>query len=73
MGDTNDNSKPDKKQESGDKVCYRCGQAAIIEIGDSWYCADCYHECGSCCLEFGANDLWDKPDNIRPDSKKDKK
>jgi hypothetical protein len=39
-------------------TCDRCGSRGAYELGDRRVCADCYAVCGSCCLEFGADDLW---------------
>ena len=41
-------------------VCERCGGPDTIEIGGHQLCADCYQIAGSCCLEFGADDLWEE-------------
>ncbi len=42
--------------------CERCGNPAPYEVGDRRVCEDCYGVCGSCCLEFGADDLWRSDD-----------
>lgn len=40
-------------------ACERCGlPEAEIVIGDRSLCLDCYYLAGSCCLEFGGDDLW---------------
>jgi hypothetical protein len=46
---------------SEERRCSRCGATAEIE-GDSgkWYCQDCFRMCGSCCLEFGGDDVWEE-------------
>lgn len=39
-------------------VCESCGRFGAVEIGDHRLCMVCYENCGSCCLEFGGDDLW---------------
>jgi hypothetical protein len=39
--------------------CERCGGVHAVKVGTRWLCESCYVEAGSCCLEFGADDLWD--------------
>jgi hypothetical protein len=39
-------------------VCDRCGQPAVVEIEGQSLCEECYQLPGSCCMEFGADDLW---------------
>ena len=53
------------KQEENDRVkfvedavCERCGKFGAFQFQDSVLCSDCYQGCGSCCPEFGADDLW---------------
>ena len=41
-----------------DLRCDECGTFGSFDLGDRHLCEDCYRTCGSCCLEFGANDLW---------------
>lgn len=38
--------------------CDECGTFGAFDLGDRHLCEDCYRTCGSCCLEFGAADLW---------------
>ncbi len=39
--------------------CERCGSPqAEVQCGGRTLCLDCYYLAGSCCLEFGADDLW---------------
>jgi hypothetical protein len=38
--------------------CDRCGALSPLDFGDRRLCEECYGVCGSCCLEFGADDLW---------------
>jgi hypothetical protein len=45
-----------------DQKCDRCGGPSPFDFGDRRVCADCYAVCGSCCLEFGADDLWKSAD-----------
>jgi hypothetical protein len=39
--------------------CERCGAPRAVKVGARWLCESCYIEAGSCCPEFGADDLWD--------------
>lgn len=41
-------------------VCDNCGRFGAFDLGDQHLCTDCYMEYGSCCMEFGGNDLWKK-------------
>jgi hypothetical protein len=36
--------------------CDRCGNPSPFQFGDRLVCEECYGVCGSCCLEFGADD-----------------
>ena len=42
--------------------CERCGKKETYRIGDHWLCPECYSLYGSCCLEFGGDDLWVFPE-----------
>jgi hypothetical protein len=42
-----------------ENCCERCGGVRAVKVGTRWLCESCYAEAGSCCLEFGADDLWD--------------
>ncbi len=44
-------------------VCDVCGRFGAVRIGDRALCVDCYQECGSCCPEFGKDDLWSFPED----------
>lgn len=44
-----------------EKPCDRCGRPSVIEVGEVRLCEECYQLPGSCCLEFGGDDLWDAP------------
>ncbi len=52
--------------ESGDAQAFSaeslvgevCCRFSAVRIGDRALCPDCYHGCGSCCPEFGKDDLW---------------
>lgn len=39
-------------------VCDECGAAGAFSFGDVKLCMDCYVAKGSCCPEFGKDDLW---------------
>lgn len=47
---------PPKRDENA--VCEVCGRFGAFEVGDRKLCVDCYQNAGSCCPEFGADDLW---------------
>jgi hypothetical protein len=44
--------------DAGDARCDRCGGFATLLAGDRPLCEECYRGCGSCCPEFGQDDLW---------------
>jgi hypothetical protein len=50
-------------------ICKFCGKPATIDFEDLPICEDCYHNAGSCCREFGADDLWERreDDSRQPD------
>jgi hypothetical protein len=39
-------------------ACGACGRFGAYCFGEERLCADCYEQRGSCCPEFGADDLW---------------
>ncbi|HPY29212.1 MAG TPA: hypothetical protein PLT00_00710 [Verrucomicrobiota bacterium] len=39
-------------------ACEECGQFGAVELGGRKLCMDCYQKGGSCCPEFGKDDLW---------------
>lgn len=39
-------------------VCDICGRFGAYEFDGQRLCPDCYESRGSCCLEFGSDDLW---------------
>lgn len=43
---------------SEDTVCDRCGKFGAFRFDDIALCEECYEGAGSCCLEFGGDDLW---------------
>lgn len=55
-----------------DTPCSGCGQFGAFVFDGALLCADCYEKRGSCCPEFGADDLWptetveNKPDACPP-------
>ena len=57
-----DDSRAERPSRAADSVCERCGGPDSIEIGGHQLCAECYQIAGSCCLEFGADDLWQEKD-----------
>lgn len=38
--------------------CRYCGRSTTLQFGDTPVCEECYQKAGSCCLEFGDEDLW---------------
>ena len=38
--------------------CQFCGRPTEIVLGGVPVCEECYQNAGSCCLEFGGEDLW---------------
>ena len=42
-------------------ICERCGCYGAVVVGEHRLCLDCYSGCGSCCPEFGPDDLWEFP------------
>jgi hypothetical protein len=38
--------------------CESCGRWGAVEIAGRPLCDDCRQGCGSCCPEFGKDDLW---------------
>jgi hypothetical protein len=51
---------------AGGEPCERCGSLDAVEIAGRHLCDECCSVYGSCCLEFGADDLWSK-DDVRDD------
>ncbi|RPJ53205.1 MAG: hypothetical protein EHM23_31400 [Acidobacteria bacterium] len=51
--------------------CEICGHPESIEFADQWICEDCYRGRGSCCPEFGKDDLWtfdeDEERDVKPE------
>lgn len=39
-------------------ACDVCGRFGAYSIGERLLCQECYIDCGSCCREFGSDDLW---------------
>lgn len=44
-----------------DAVCERCGCFGAFHFDGHVLCPECYQGCGSCCPEFGQDDLWTRP------------
>ena len=40
--------------------CSSCGKPTELVVGGIPICEECYENAGSCCLEFGGDDLWQK-------------
>ena len=59
-------SAPLRKDE--DARCDRCGAFFPLDFGERRLCEECYAACGSCCLEFGADDLWPRDDETSASS-----
>ncbi len=45
-----------------DLACELCGRFGAFRIGGRVLCETCYSGCGSCCPEFGKDDLWTFPE-----------
>jgi hypothetical protein len=41
-----------------DASCDLCGRFGAFHFGERTLCPECYNGCGSCCPEFGKDDLW---------------
>ena len=52
-------------------ACEACGQFGAYEFDGRRLCAECYEKCGSCCPEFGADDLGRERDDTRTGAKDD--
>jgi hypothetical protein len=48
----------DTLQFNENAVCDLCGRFGAYEVDGMRVCAECYESRGSCCLEFGGDDLW---------------
>ena len=46
-------------------VCDVCGRFGAYRLGDRLLCLECYAGSGSCCPEFGKDDLWEFRDEDR--------
>jgi hypothetical protein len=40
----------------------QCAQNGAFHFGEQTLCQDCYSGAGSCCPEFGKDDLWSFPE-----------
>jgi hypothetical protein len=58
-----DDPTPERPSSALELVCERCGRPGSIEIGGRQLCEECYQIMGSCCLEFGGDDLWQDDDD----------
>lgn len=38
-------------------TCDECGRYGAIDFGERKLCPDCYESCGSCCPEFGKEEV----------------
>ena len=54
-------------------VCDTCGRFGAYDFDGDRLCATCYENRGSCCPEFGADDLWpaEETEGPRPGCRKD--
>jgi hypothetical protein len=48
----------DKLRLDENAACDRCGKFGAYVIDDRALCPECYAGSGSCCPEFGKDDLW---------------
>jgi hypothetical protein len=53
-----DDSTGERSLRAPGLICERCGRPDAIDIGGRQLCEECYQVAGSCCLEFGGDDLW---------------
>jgi hypothetical protein len=49
-----------KKGLESVRACSACGRPTTLLIAGTPVCEDCYEIAGSCCLEFGGKDLWQR-------------
>ena len=47
-------------------ACSLCGRFGAFEIGYQLLCPACYDSCGSCCPEFGREDLEERAAEEKP-------
>ena len=62
MNAEQDNPRAQRPLKDSGGICERCGGPESVEIGGHQLCAECYQIAGSCCLEFGGDDLWQEDD-----------
>ena len=48
---------------SDNNRCDVCGRFGAVRVDERSLCQDCYTGSGSCCPEFGKDDLWTFPEN----------
>ncbi len=60
------------KDAEAAQSCRCCGRPTSVHFGGMPICEECYQHAGSCCLEFGGDDLWQKREEAlqggQPDS-----
>lgn len=49
--------------------CSICGRPNAQLIGGRPICEQCYENAGSCCLEFGGDDLWQRQEQDAGESR----
>jgi hypothetical protein len=49
-------------------ACDECGKYGAFAVSGRFLCADCFQSAGSCCPEFGKDDLWTKQGLVKSDS-----
>lgn len=49
----------DEARKQKPESCDRCGRPGVAKIENEWLCEECYQRMGSCCPEFGGDDLWE--------------
>lgn len=45
-------------------VCEACGAFGAFHFADRTLCQSCYEGSGSCCPEFGKDDLWQTVEDV---------
>ncbi len=65
MNRQNSRNHPNAETMAG---CQRCGRKESYVFAGKRLCRDCFQLYGSCCLEFGGDDLWKEREEENEDS-----
>ncbi|MGH8021824.1 MAG: hypothetical protein ACREIA_26785 [Opitutaceae bacterium] len=65
MGDAGQPSEPRENtvRFEPETPCDECGRFGAYRFADRALCDECYAGRGSCCPEFGKDDLWSRDDD----------